>query len=50
MVTVLHALFCWDCFCLQSHEEIRENVFKCRVCGHVRDLTDPDELAGVAGD
>jgi hypothetical protein len=38
------ALFCWHCFRLQVMEETESNVFKCSVCGFIRDLTDPDEL------
>lgn len=43
-------LFCWTCFRVQLFEEIESDVYRCRTCTTVRDLTDPDVSIGKEGE
>jgi ribosomal protein L37AE/L43A len=43
-------LFCPLCWLQRSHKEVEDNLWQCRECGSIRDMTDPDQSIGKAGE
>lgn len=45
-----HDMWCWECRSSTHHTEVSRDIWRCVICSTDRDLTDPDEVRGVAGD